>query len=51
MATLLASGWPSCGQNAKPQATKDALAAAQSKKPAVGAAHERWFKLRFEMGF
>ena len=38
MDTLLAKGRPSPGQNAKPQATKDAVAAAHTKKLAAGAA-------------
>jgi len=38
MDTLLAKGRPSSGQNAKPQATRDAVAAAQTKKLAAGAA-------------
>jgi hypothetical protein len=40
MDTVLAKGWPSPGQNAKPQATKEAVAAAQTNKLAVGAAQE-----------
>ena len=46
MDTLLAKGRPSPGQNAKPQATKDAVAAAHTKKLAAGAAQtgsaEEW---------
>jgi hypothetical protein len=38
MDTLLAKGRPSPGQKAKPQATKDAVAAAHTNKLAVGAA-------------
>jgi hypothetical protein len=38
MDTLLAKGRPSLGQNAKPQATKEAVAAAHTKKLAAGAA-------------
>jgi hypothetical protein len=46
MDTLLAKGRPSPGQNAKPQATKEAVAAAHTKKLAAGAAQtgsaEEW---------
>jgi hypothetical protein len=38
MATGVARGKPSFGQNAKPQATKEAVAAAHTKKLAAGAA-------------
>jgi hypothetical protein len=40
MATGVARGKPSFGQKAKPQATRDAVAAPHKTKAAVGAAHE-----------
>ena len=51
MDTLLAKGRPSPGQNAKPQATKEAVAAAHTNKLAVGAAQEDDVEVRLKTVF